>query len=190
MKWPVVTMHGYSIKLLGEPCLEQECKHVKKPDDLGQRMLIAMNVIVTTSHFGLPPGLGISANQVGGNRRVCIARVGLEPGAEHRPLTTMVNPRILRASEEREWMDEGCLSIPGFRRGMLRHTSVTIGWQNEELIEQPPLILTGQDAQVLQHELDHLNGLTILEGASRQQRRQAQRFVEAIEPSHSPEARQ
>jgi len=83
-----------------------------------------------------------------------------------------VNPRIVAPSEERETDDEGCLSLQGVLVPVERHATVVLEAQdvNGETIR---LELEGLDARVVQHELDHLDGVLMLERTTPEARREA-----------------
>ncbi|HKP17320.1 MAG TPA: peptide deformylase [Gaiellaceae bacterium] len=114
-------------------------------------------------------GLGLAANQVGVLRRVFVFRLDEEEEGE--PVAA-VNPQIVDASAEREQEDEGCLSLRRVLVPVERHLSLTLEAQNEEG-EPIRLELSGLDARVVQHELDHLDGVLILERTTPDARREA-----------------
>lgn len=98
-------------------------------------------------------GVGIAANQIGDPRAVCIVRD-----------ITMVNPDIIGHSEILLKAEEGCLSVgaSGERHERLAYDKVTVSYQNvtgKRTIRE----FTGWDARIVQHELRHLNGLTIVD---------------------------
>ncbi len=97
-------------------------------------------------------GIGLAAPQVGISQRIIVAAIGSAPVA-------LVNPEILHSSGE-EAMVEGCLSLPGVRVNVLRKKGVTVKGviSNDREVE---LSLSGLMARVLQHEIDHLNGVLI-----------------------------
>ena len=112
-------------------------------------------------------GVGLAANQVGVLRRVFVFRAG----EEEQPVTA-VNPRIVDPSEERASDDEGCLSLQRVLVPVERHVSLTLEAQD---VKGEPLLLdlTGLDARVVQHELDHLDGVLILDRTTPEARREA-----------------
>ena len=76
------------------------------------------------------------------------------------------NPKITRASQETDMMKEGCLSFPDLYLMIKRAKSIEFEYQDVEG-EKHTLILEGMGARVVQHELDHLNGIVFLQRASR-----------------------
>jgi peptide deformylase len=114
-------------------------------------------------------GIGLAATQVGTLARVLVYRVEAES-----PATAVVNPVIEWHGEETETLEEGCLSIPGVRVDVERHLHVRVGCQ-DEYGEASTIEASGLEARVLAHEIDHLDGVLMLDRAERSQRREAMR---------------
>ena len=116
-------------------------------------------------------GIGLAATQVGVMHRLLVYRV--DPDA---PVAAVVNPVLEWASKEREPLEEGCLSLPGVLVEVERPIHVRVSGLDERgddlLIEA-----SGLEARVLQHEMDHLDGVLILDRTSRDQRKQAMRAL-------------
>jgi peptide deformylase len=116
-------------------------------------------------------GIGLAATQVGVMHRLLVYRV--DPDA---PVAAVVNPVLEWASEEREPLEEGCLSLPGVLVEVERPVHVRVRAKDERgddlLIEA-----SGLEARVLQHEMDHLDGVLILDRTTRDQRKQAMRAL-------------
>jgi len=114
-------------------------------------------------------GIGLAATQLGVMHRVLVYRV--EPDA---PLGVFVNPELEWAGEERETMEEGCLSLPGVGIDVERPVEVRVRAVDER---GEPLVVeaSGLEARVIQHEIDHLDGVLILDRATREQRKLAMR---------------
>jgi peptide deformylase len=116
-------------------------------------------------------GIGLAATQVGLMNRVLVYRIDAE-GA----LAALVNPVLEWAGDERETMEEGCLSLPGVLVEVDRPVHVRVRAQDERgediLIEA-----SGLEARVIQHEMDHLDGVLILDRTSREQRKDAMRTL-------------
>jgi peptide deformylase len=112
-------------------------------------------------------GVGLAANQVGRLKRVLVASVEDED-------YVIVNPVLSDRSETTERGQEGCLSIPGINVEVDRPTAVTVTGQDAS---GEPLRIEAQDvlARVLQHEVDHLDGVLILDRTDRQSRKAAMR---------------
>ena len=107
-------------------------------------------------------GVGLAGPQVGDPRRLLVADAGIDSfGA-----IKMINPVIINKSEEMIITEEGCLSTPGFFIDVERNSEISVKYRTpngdevEESFSQPY-------STIIQHEIDHLNGVTILEKASR-----------------------
>lgn len=70
---------------------------------------------------------------------------------------TLINPRILEYKGEKEYFNEGCLSIPDIHEDVLRPTTIVVSYMDEDFVEHTEEI-SGMFARVAQHEIDHLNG--------------------------------
>ena len=115
-------------------------------------------------------GVGLAAPQVGSLRRLVVVRTGDE-GEE---IVALCNPRITWRSEEEETDSEGCLSIGEISVDVARAVAIRVEAQD---VEGRPIELEpeGFSARVIQHELDHLDGVLILDRAAPEQRREALR---------------
>lgn len=100
-------------------------------------------------------GAGLAAPQVGRHERLCIAMIGDK-------LTALVNPRITWRSETVAIAEEGCLSLPGLWLDVSRPTDIVVEFQTEQS-KKRELKLSGFDARVVQHEVDHLEGILIVD---------------------------
>ncbi|PIR54216.1 peptide deformylase [Candidatus Peregrinibacteria bacterium CG10_big_fil_rev_8_21_14_0_10_42_8] len=100
-------------------------------------------------------GLGLAAPQIGQSVRVCLVML-------YGKMTPMINPEILWKSEETSVMTEGCLSLPKIEVDVERPVEVTIKYTDKKGQEQERR-LHDLDAKVMQHELDHLNGVLIVD---------------------------
>jgi peptide deformylase len=123
-------------------------------------------------------GIGLAATQVGVMHRVFVYRVDPEG-----PVKALVNPVVECTSEELESAEEGCLSIPGVQVDVERPARVRVRGQDAEG-QALEFEATGLEARVIQHELDHLNGVLILDRISREQRKQAMREMREMRESH------
>jgi peptide deformylase len=116
-------------------------------------------------------GIGLAATQLGVMHRVLVYRV--EPDA---PVAALVNPVLEWSSRDTEPLEEGCLSLPGVLVDVERPIHARVRAQDEYgdaiLIEA-----SGLEARVIQHEMDHLDGVLILDRTSRDQRKQAMRIL-------------
>ena len=122
-------------------------------------------------------GIGLAATQVGVMHRLLVYRTEME-GA----VAALANPVLEWSSKETESAEEGCLSLPGVAVEVDRPIHVRVRAQDER--GQPITVeASGLEARVIQHEMDHLDGVLILDRTSRDQRKQAMRALrEALEP--------
>ncbi len=106
-------------------------------------------------------GIGLAANQVGSLDRIIVIDVsGMEGMEDAKPLT-LLNPRIV--DEEGEvTMEEGCLSLPDLRDDVDRPERVIVEYQDLDL-QKKSMEADGILARVLQHEIDHLNGVLFID---------------------------
>jgi peptide deformylase len=146
--------------------LKSRARPVERFDDALVRELGRMGQIM---HDSL--GIGLAATQVGVMHRVLVYRV------EHDgPIAAVVNPEIEWSSRDKEPLDEGCLSLPGVLVEVERPVHVRVRARDERgealLIEA-----SGLEARVLQHEIDHLDGVLILDRTSRDERKRAMRAL-------------
>lgn len=100
-------------------------------------------------------GLGIAAPQIGKSLRLCLALFNGK-------MNPLINPEIIWKSEETSIMEEGCLSLPGQDVKVERPVEVTIRYLDEKGEEQERR-LHDLDARVVQHEIDHLEGVLIVD---------------------------
>ena len=122
-------------------------------------------------------GIGLAATQVGVMHRVLVYRVESEG-----EIAALVNPVLEWASEETEPLEEGCLSLPGVLVDVERPVHVRVRAQDER--GEPLLIeASGLEARVIQHEMDHLDGVLILDRTSRDQRKRAMRTLRETVPA-------
>ncbi|MBV8431490.1 MAG: peptide deformylase, partial [Solirubrobacterales bacterium] len=120
-------------------------------------------------------GVGLAATQLGVLHRLLVYRV-----QQDAPVSALVNPEIEWRGRDQETMEEGCLSLPGVLVDVERPVHVRV----RALDEQGEGILveaTGLEARVIQHEIDHLDGVLILDRTSREQRKEAIRRLREAE---------
>src|SRR5918992_1056928 len=158
------------IRRLGDPVLKSRATAVDRFDDSLRRQVGRMAGLMADAL-----GVGLAAPQLGVSQRLLVYRVG--PDA---PVIALANPEIEWASEEREVLDEGCLSIPGILVDVERSVHVRIRACDEEG-ENRAIEASGLEARVIQHEMDHLDGVLILDRTSRDQRRVAMRALREAE---------
>src|SRR5918993_3841761 len=150
------------IRTFGDPVLKTRAAPVDTFDESLARL--TEDMLATMREYD---GVGLAANQVGRLKRVLVASVEDED-------YVIVNPVLSDRSETTEQGQEGCLSIPGINVEVDRPTAVTVAGQDAS---GEPLRIEASDmlARVLQHEVDHLDGVLILDRTDRQSRKAAMR---------------
>ncbi len=103
------------------------------------------------------------------------------------PTFALANPEIEWTSDEEETFEEGCLSIPGVVVDVDRPVHVRVRAKDEEG-EDRVVEASGLEARVIQHELDHLDGVLILDRTSREQRREAMKALREAEQADAEAA--
>jgi peptide deformylase len=165
------------IRRLGDPVLKSRATAVDRFDDSLRRQVGRMAGLMSDAL-----GVGLAAPQLGVSQRLLVYRVG--PDA---PVIALANPEIEWASQESEVLDEGCLSIPGILVDVERPVHVRVRALDEE--GGPRSIeASGLEARVIQHEMDHLDGVLILDRTTRDQRRDAMRALREAEQRASEAA--
>jgi peptide deformylase len=127
-------------------------------------------------------GIGLAATQLGVMHRLLVYRIDQDA-----PLGVLVNPVIEWSGDEVESLEEGCLSLPGVGVEVERPVRVRVSAVDAQ---GSPLVVeaSGLEARVIQHEVDHLDGVLILDRTSRDQRKQAMRAMrEALAGHGAPE---
>ena len=158
-------MAPYDIRLFGDPVLKQRASEVT---DLDGRLARLVEDMAATMYDA--PGVGLAAPQVGIPKRLFVYDLHDGLGAR-----SMVNPEIVES--EGEWaFDEGCLSVPGLAWEIVRPKRIHLrGYDihgNEVDIEADEY-----EARVFQHELDHLDGVLLVERLDADTRKQALRTL-------------
>jgi len=152
------------IRKFGDPVLRAKARPVEVFDDALRAEVARMGRLMIDSI-----GIGLAATQVGTLNRVLVYRVQQES-----PVNALVNPVIEWKASEQDTMEEGCLSLPGVVVDVERPLHDRVRAQDEygEPIE---IEASGLEARVIQHEMDHLDGVLILDRTSRDQRKEAVR---------------
>lgn len=138
------------IRTLPDPVLRRKAKRVPSIDHSLQQLIDDMGETMQQT-----PGVGLAAPQVGVLLRVAVLQM---PSEE--PIV-LINPEMVKRSGERV-VSEGCLSIPGYVGEIKRSVSVTVKGQDRQ---GKPIRIKATEllAQVLEHELDHLNGILYID---------------------------
>jgi peptide deformylase len=154
------------IRKFGDPVLRVEARPVEVFDDRLREEVARMGGLMHDSM-----GIGLAATQVGILHRVLVYRV------EHdSPINVLVNPVIEWKGDEEETMEEGCLSLPGVHVDVDRPVYVRV--RAQDATGEPIVVeASGLEARVIQHEINHLDGVLILDLTSREQRKEAMRTL-------------
>jgi peptide deformylase len=116
-------------------------------------------------------GIGLAATQLGVLHRVLVYKAYVDD-----PLTALVNPELLWLSDELEGGEEGCLSLPGVHVEVERPAQLRVR-ALDETGRPVEIEAEGLEARVIQHEIDHLDGVLILDRISREARKEAMRAM-------------
>jgi peptide deformylase len=141
------------IKVYPAVVLRQRAKEVETVDSSVRSLIERMTDIMYQAD-----GVGLAAPQVGQSKRVIVVDVGEGP-------LSLVNPEIIETEEDEQSFEEGCLSLPGIRIDVKRPKAVTVRGVNEKG-ETVVKTAEGMWARAFQHEIDHLNGVMIIDHAS------------------------
>ena len=142
------------VRQYGDPVLKSPARRVEVFDDALRAELERMGRLMDDAL-----GIGLAATQVGTLSRYLVYKV--EPDS---PVQTLVNPEIEWSSSEKEWMEEGCLSLPAVQVEVERPVHVRVK-AKDEYGEDIQVEASGLEARVIQHELDHLDGVLFLDRA-------------------------
>ncbi len=137
------------IRKIGDKILRKKAKRIWKIDD---EIIKLAHDMAETMRLG--QGVGLAANQVGVLKRIIV----VESNFENRQVLALINPKIIKKSREKTIDKEGCLSFPNISLDIKRSNAVKIKAKNikgEKIVIEAEGIL----ARVLQHEIDHLNGI-------------------------------
>jgi peptide deformylase len=160
------------VRKFGEPALRTRSRPVEQFDDALRNEVKRMGQLMIDS-----VGVGLAANQVGVLHRLLVYRVHPQS-----PVTALVNPEIEWAGDELEVLEEGCLSLPNVHVDVERPVHIVVRALDE--YGEPRLIeASGLEARVIQHEIDHLDGVLVLDRISRSQRKEAMRALREALPS-------
>jgi peptide deformylase len=165
------------IRRLGDPVLKSHATPVDRFDDSLRRQVSRMAGIMNDAL-----GVGLAAPQLGISQRLLVYRVG--PDA---PVIVLANPELEWSSGDEEAGEEGCLSIPGVTVDVERSVHVRVRALDEDG-EERTVEASGLEARVIQHEMDHLDGVLILERTSRDERKRALRELREAEQQRADEA--
>jgi peptide deformylase len=154
------------VRKLGDPVLRARALPVDRFDETLRAEIERMGELM-----GDALGIGLAATQVGVLHRVLVYRADPED-----PLTVLVNPVLEWASEETETASEGCLSIPFVHVDVERPAEVRVRARDAYGVDLR-VQGSGLTARVIQHEMDHLDGVLMIDRISRAERKEAMRAM-------------
>jgi peptide deformylase len=154
------------VRQFGDPVLRSRARPVERFDGALGEEVARMGRLM---HEAM--GVGLAATQVGVLHRVLVYRVQADS-----PIAGLINPEIEWSGKETETMEEGCLSLPAVHLDVDRPIHVRVSAQD---LDGSPLTIeaSGFEARVLQHEIDHLDGILILNRVSREDLKEAMRAM-------------
>jgi peptide deformylase len=150
----------------GDPVLKSKASPITS---FGPELRSEVERMIGIMQDGL--GIGLAATQVGALRRLLV----FQAGPESEP-TALINPEVEWLSDEMAVAEEGCLSLPRVSMDVERPHYARFSGRD---IEGAPIVIeaSGLEARVLQHEIDHLDGILILDRTPREQRKAALRAL-------------
>jgi peptide deformylase len=164
------------VRKLGDPVLRASALPVQRFDAQLRAEIERMGELMSDAL-----GIGLAATQLGVLHRVLVYRAYAED-----PIAALVNPVLEWTSDERETAEEGCLSLPGVHVEVERPAQVRVRAQ-DAAGDPVEVAAEGLEARVIQHEIDHLDGVLILDRISREARKEAMRALrEAQEANGAP----
>ncbi|HBC43704.1 MAG TPA: peptide deformylase [Pseudanabaena sp.] len=143
------------IHTLGDRVLRQPAKRISKVNDEIRQIIVDMLITMYSSD-----GIGLAAPQVGINKQLLVIDIELKD--ESKPPLVMINPEIKGSGGDLITGEEGCLSIPEVFLDVVRPDQVEVAYRDEDGRPQK-LVASGLLARVIQHEMDHLNGVLFVD---------------------------
>lgn len=169
------TMSILPITVYGDKILRKKVDPVTKIDDKTIELIRFMFDTMRNAN-----GIGLAANQVGVNKSIFVVDISpVENYEKYKPIT-MINPRIVKKSDEKVAMEEGCLSIPDIRAEVIRPKEITIKYQDIDLTEQQ-IDAAELYARVIQHEFDHLKGILFIDLITEEVKKELKKPLKSIQ---------
>jgi peptide deformylase len=154
-------VNTFAIRMFGDPVLRQRAREVTELNGELARLVDTMFETMNEAH-----GVGLAAPQVGVQKRLYTYDVGEGP-------SVLINPEIVDTRDE--WtFEEGCLSVPGLQFDIVRPKVVTVRGVD---VNGSEVVIEGDElmGRLIQHEVDHLDGVLLLERLDSERRREALR---------------
>ncbi|MFP4466699.1 MAG: peptide deformylase [Candidatus Goldiibacteriota bacterium] len=144
----------YTIRTHGDPVLRQKSEQVT---EINEKVRTLLDDMVETMYE--KGGVGLAANQIG----IALRLVTIDTAdSDDSKIYKLVNPEIVKISKEKKDFEEGCLSFPGITENIERPAEITVRAQ-DEFGEEITINANGLLAVALQHEIDHINGVTFVQ---------------------------
>ena len=162
------------ITMCGDKILRKKAAKVSQIDDSIVRIIADMFETMRNAN-----GVGLAANQIGLNKQIFVVDVSPVEGYEKYKPIAMINPKIISKSDDTDFIEEGCLSIPELRAEVIRPKSIFISFfdvnMKEHTIEADELF-----ARVIQHEYDHLQGILFIDYFDDEMKKRYKKHLEKI----------
>jgi peptide deformylase len=154
------------VRKFGDPVLKTKARPIDRIDDALRNEIEQMGELMTDA-----VGVGLAATQLGVLHRLLVYRV-----QQDAPVNALINPEIEWRGSEQEIAEEGCLSLPAVLVEVERPVHVRVRALDER---GEPIVIeaSGLESRVIQHEIDHLDGVLILDRTTREQRKEALRVL-------------
>jgi peptide deformylase len=154
------------VRKFGDPVLRTKARPIERVDDALREEIERMGELMNDAM-----GVGLAATQLGVLHRLLVYRV-----QQDAPVNALINPEIEWRGNEQEIAEEGCLSLPAVHVEVERPIHVRVIATDER---GEPIVIeaSGLEARVIQHEVDHLDGVLILDRTPREQRKEAMRVL-------------
>lgn len=154
------------VRKFGDPVLRTKARPIERIDDALRDEIERMAELMNDAL-----GVGLAATQLGVIHRLLVYRV-----QQDAPVNALINPEIEWRGNEQEIAEEGCLSLPAVLVEVERPIHVRVRATDEH---GEPIVIeaSGLEARVIQHEIDHLDGVLILDRTTRDQRKEAMRAL-------------
>jgi peptide deformylase len=154
------------VRKFGDPVLKTKARPIDRIDDALRNEIEQMGELMTDA-----VGVGLAATQLGVLHRLLVYRV-----QQDAPVNALINPEIEWRGSEQEIAEEGCLSLPAVLVEVERPVHVRVRALDEH---GEPIVIeaSGLESRVIQHEIDHLDGVLILDRTTREQRKEALRVL-------------
>lgn len=163
-------MPKLKIRTYGDEVLRKKTKIIKKFDENLEELVHQMFDLMYEAK-----GVGLAAPQVGLSRRLIVLDT-TEPGEKF----ALANPKIVWKNDIFETMEEGCLSIPGVEGDVARATQIKVKANDIHTGKEITIDATDFLARVLQHEIDHLDGVLFVDHLGGSEKAQLRRTLEEM----------